>query len=1059
MLEKGIEFKLLKNLINYFLFTNYEPNIMRKILLILFMLIGFLGTAMAQKTLTGTVTDETKNPIPGVSVVVKGTTIGTLTDAAGKFQLVVPATGKSLLFSFIGMNYKEVQIANQTSYDVTMTVEVTGLDEVVVIGYGTAKKKDLTGSISSVKVTRVENEKPKSVQDLLRGNIAGLEVGFSTAAKAGGNLEIRGVNSLKTSSYPLIVVDGVIYQGALEDINPNDIESVDVLKDASSAAVFGARASNGVIMITIKKGQQGKPLINFNTSVGLATMAKRAYVYTADEFINWRSDLMKSSNYYNPAVNTKLYIFDNPNKLPDGVTMTQWMDGKTGDATDIWLARLAFQYMEIANYKAGTPVDWSDMVFQNGLTQDHNLSVSGKKDEVTYYWSMGYNNNEGIIVGDQFKTLRSRLNLDAKINDWLTVGVNSQFANRDESNINAAWGNIVYNSPWGSIYKDDGVTLRLSPTDNQQRGPRHPLYDKNFQTRSQTYNTFINSLYANVKLPFGITYQATFAPRFEWYQYLNSQSSLHEEWGKFGGQADRRQSNIYSWQLDNLIKWSRTFNAIHQVDVTLLANAEKYQSWSNNMSTQGFSPTDALGYHNMTAGKSTSNIISSDDQYSTGDALMARLFYSLKSRYMLTLSVRRDGYSAFGLQNPRGTFPSAALGWVFTDESFLKNDILTYGKLRLSWGENGNREVGRYVALSDMSIGKYSYKTISGTAYESNQLFVNRMANPNLKWEKARSINIGLDYTILNGMFDGSVEYYTMTTLDLLVDRSLPKILGFASVTSNLGEVANTGLELNLNSRVMNRENLKWKISFNFSTNRNEIVHLYGDKVDVKDASGNVIGQKEADDINNNWFIGHPIGQIWQPKILGVWQIGQEADAAVFGQFPGDFHLYDADGNGKINQSDYQYQGQTTPLFRWNMRQEFNVYKNFDFSFNMYSYWGNKGIFDAAKNRSGYPDSNNAYKSEYWTPQNPTNDFARNYSSEGGAVFNVWRKKSFIRLDNLTLAYNVPGILLNRFNISNLKLIGTIRNVGYWAPEWNFWDPENSGPNPRYFTFAINVTL
>jgi TonB-dependent starch-binding outer membrane protein SusC len=358
-----------------------------------------------------------------------------------------------------------------------------------------------------------------------------------------------------------------------------------------------------------------------------------------------------------------------------------------------------------------------------------------------------------------------------------------------------------------------------------------------------------------------------------------------------------------------------------------------------------------------------------------------------------------------------------------------------------------------------MSIGKYSYITSGGTFYQSNTLFVNRMANPDLRWEKTKAINLGLDYTIKNGLIDGSIEVYKKNTIDLLVNRTLPSILGFASVTSNLGEVANTGVEFNLNTKVMSKNNLNWRISFNLSYNHNEIIHLYGDMVDVKDASGAVIGQKEADDITNNWFIGHSIGEIWQPQILGVWQIGEEDDAKRYGQFPGDFHLDDVNDDGKITQADYKFQGQTIPLLRWNLRQEFNVYKNFDVSFNMYSYWGNKGTFDVAMNRAGYPDSWNSYKSDYWTPEHPTNAFARLYSSEGGAVFNVWRKKSFIRLDNLTLAYTVPGELLNRFKISNLKLIGTIRNVGYWAPQWNFWDPEYSGPNPRYFTFAINLTL
>jgi len=1032
---------------------------MKKIIVAMLLSFGFIANSMAQKNLTGRVSDESNNPIPGATVMVKGTNVATITDVNGNFTLIVPSNAKTLAFSFVGMTDTEIEIGNQSSFNVVMRVDVVGLNEVVVIGYGTAKKRDLTGAIASVKLSRVENEKPQSIQDLLRGNIAGLEVGFSANAKASGSLEIRGDNSLKTSSYPLIVVDGVIYPGALEDINPNDIESIDVLKDASSAAVFGARAANGVIMITIKKGQQGKPVINLNSSVGLATMAKRAHVYSPEGFISWRTDLMQALNYYNPAVNNKLYIFEDPRSLPSEVSEEQWRDGKTGDLIDIWLARLAFQPMEIANYKANKPVDWSDMVFQNGLIQDHNLSLSGKKEEMTYYWSVGYVNNEGIVVGDDFQTLRSRVNLDGKVTDWLTVGANVQYSFRDESNINAAWEQIRPNSPWGSVYKDDGVTLRISPTDNQASGPKHPLYDKIFQTRLQNYNNIIGSLYANLRLPFGITYQATFAPRLEWYQYFNHQSALHEDWAKFGGQADRRQSNTVSWQIDNLLKWNRTINGIHQVDITLLANAEKYQYWSDRMSSQGFSPTDALGFHNMTAGKSSSNVISSNDEYSTGDAYMGRVFYSLLNKYMLTLSIRRDGYSAFGLKHPRGTFPSVALGWVFTDESFLKNDVLTYGKLRFSWGTNGNREVGRYAALSDMSIGKYPYKTLTGTAYESNQLYVNRMSNPDLKWEKTRAINMGLDFTFLNGLFDGSVELYKMSTLDLLVDRSLPRILGFTSVTTNLGEVENRGIELTLNARILNRENINWRGNLTFSTNRNEIVHLYGDMVDIKDESGNVTGQKEADDITNKWFIGHSIGEIWQPRILGVWQTGQEAEAAKYGQFPGDFRLKDVNNDTKINNADYEFQGQTTPRFRWNMRHDFNILKNIDASFNLYSYWGHYGEFNVAKNRTGYPDRNNSYISEYWTPENPTNEYARLYSSEGGAVFDVYRKRSFIRFDNLSIAYTVPQKLINRARISNLKFIGTIRNLGYWAPEWNFWDPENSGPNPRYFTFAVNLTL
>lgn len=1024
-------------------------------------------------TVKGSVKSQSGELLPGVTVSVKGTTMGTITDINGNYVLNIPSGTSTLIFSFVGLKTQEIAVNNKTTIQVIMEEESIGLEEVVAVGYGTMKKSDLTGSVSSVKSSQVENEKPQALQDILRGNIAGLQVGFSTNAKGGGNLEVRGDNTLTASSNPLVVLDGVIYQGGLEDINPNDIESIDVLKDASSAAVYGARSANGVILVTTKKGKQGKPVINVNSSMGLATMATVQDVYGPYEFLDWRTKVMQSLNYYNAATNTKLYKFVDPTKLPEGVTETQWRDGSSGELTDIWLARLGLLPVEIANYKAGNSVDWTDMVFKNGLRQDHNISLSGKKDEITYYFSLGYNNNEGIIVGDGYSTIRSRINLDAKVTDWLSVGVNTQFANRDESKMNrsnsdgsnpdptiqADWGLRVNNSPWGSIYKDDGVTWRISPVDDLGRGAKHPLYDMTFQSRRRLYNTLNTTLYAQIKLPFNISYQMNFAPRFEWYEFMNHQQSKHEDWALFGGQAKRLQSKTYSWQVDNLLKWNQTFNKIHKFDVTLLVNAEKLQSWEDYMSAQNFQPTDALEFHRMEAGVGTTFQITSNDQYETANALMGRIFYSLKDRYMLTMTVRRDGYSAFGQNHPYGIFPSAALGWVLTEESFAKNNILTYGKLRFSWGSNGNRAIGRYDGLSDMSTGKYPYQTLTGTVSEGTQLYVNRMANPNLKWEQTESFNFGLDYSILNGLFDGSVDYYVANTKDVLVNRALPPFLGFSNVATNLGQVNNHGFEFVMNTRIMKRENFTWNANVNFAINRNKIVSLYGDLVDIKDSEGNVIGQKEPDDSGNGWFIGKSIDIIWQPKILGVWQIGEEAEATKYGQFPGDFKLEDVNTDGKINELDNQFLGYKEPRFRWNMRHEFTFFKNFEASFMFYSYWGHKATLNSAKNRDSFPERVNSYKIPFWTPETPYNDYARIYSAQGGAVFDVWRDRSFIRLDNISLSYNIPSSILHRAQIQNLKVFTTVRNVGWWAPNWNFWDPENSGPNPRYFTVGVNLTL
>ncbi|MEJ7829303.1 MAG: SusC/RagA family TonB-linked outer membrane protein, partial [Segetibacter sp.] len=934
----------------------------------------------------GVVQDKNNEPLPGVSVIIKNTktnfTSGTSTDSSGIFTFprVTPGGPYSFTFSTVGHETQTLSGYNiketvTLSLALNMTPTAAALDQVVVVGYGTQKKRDLTGAVSTVKAKSIENERPQNIQDILRGNVAGIQTGGSMTAKGGGSLELRGKNTLKTNSSPLIVLDGVIYPGAMEDINPNDIETIDVLKDASSAAVFGSRAANGVIMVTTKKGSLGKPIINFNGSNGIATVGTMAKLYQAHEFLDWRQEVMKSKNRYNPSTSNKLFLFENPNNLPSGVTMDMWLDGSTGDPQDIWLSRIGLLSLEKANYAAGKSVNWADMVFRNGLRQDYNLSVSGKKSEVSYFWSLGYNKNQGIVVGDDYSAVRSRINLDAKVTNWFTAGLNLQYSNRDESAIPVDWASAEYNSPWGSIYKDDGVTLRLTSTEDVLN--TNPIYARAFQDRKASYNTIISSLYTEFKLPLGITYRATFSPRFEFHKYMNHQSAKHETWALFGGQVNRNQQETYSWQLDNLIKWNKTIKDIHKVDITLLVNAEKFQSWRNEMSIQGFSPTDALGYSNVSAGRGTTTVTTADDQYETGDALMARGFYSLRDKYMLTLSVRRDGYSAFGYNHPRGVFPSAAFGWVFTDEKFLKNDILTYGKLRLSWGENGNRDVGRYSALSAMGLGRYAYQPLSGSVYESNLLFVNTMANADLKWERTRSVNAGLDFSIKNGLLDGSIEVYKSSTLDLLVDRALPDVLGVRTVVSNLGEVSNKGIEMTLNARIMNNKNFKWRSGFTFSLNRNKIVHLYGDMVDVLAPDGTVIGQKEGDDITNKWFIGRAIDEIWDPVVLGVWQVGEKGEAAKQGQFPGDFKIKDVDKSGTINYVDHEFQGYRVPRYQWNMRHDFNIYKNFDLSFAIYSQWGHKGTFNNAKNNDRlYPDRFNSYIVHYWTPENPMNDWA-----------------------------------------------------------------------------------
>jgi len=1014
----------------------------------------------------GVVTNNTNEPIMGVSVIIKNTktnfSSGTSTDSSGSFSFSYINTGGPYTFTFSSIGYESQTLQGYNIRDnsilslvVKMQKESASLDQVVVVGYGSQRKKDLTGTVTHVNTTQMQNQGPSNMQDLLIGNVAGLNVSVDPSAKGSGTMQIRGRSSLNAGTAPLIVLDGVIYNGALSDINPNDIESFDVLKDASSAAVFGAKAANGVIIVNTKKGSSPKPVINVQSSVGQSTMAVSQKPFNAQEFISWRETVMN-----NIFANHKPFQFSDPRTLPADVTVAQWLayDGSTGDPVTTWLQRLNFQGVTIPNYLAGKTVNWYDKVFQNGFRQDHNISLSAKKEDISYYMSLEYLDNAGVIVGDRFKTLRGRVNIEGKATKFLTVGMNMQIADRDESQIPADWSKMVNASPYGSEYNDDG-TVRYSPDDAATFTSRSPFLDKTYTNRLKKTTTLFAALYAKAILPFGITYNVTYTPSLEYYNYFNAQSAMNPDFALIGGAATRVNSKTFNYQVDNVINWKRSFYKNHRVDITLLANVEKYQSWSNQIDNRGFQPNDNLGYHSI--GSGTNAVVSSTDEYSTGGALMARLNYGFKSRYLLTVSVRRDAYSAFGQNNPWATFPAAALGWVFTEEPFMQSlSWLNNGKLRLSYGINGNRDIGRYQAISDLQTGKYIYIAPDGRVIQVSQLYVNRMSNPGLKWERTAAYNAGLDFTILNNRLTGSIDIYKKSTTDLLVLRSLPSVTGFVNVIANLGEVQNKGIELNLNSRNLERKDFSWTSSFNFTLNRNTIAHLYG-PVNQLDAQGNITGQVEPDDAANGWFIGHDISEIWDLKILGVWQANEAAEAAKFGLRPGDFKLEDVNKDGKYTDDDRQFQGYRTPRFQASFRNDFTLYKNVDFSFLLYANWGQKTTFNWAKNGSEFlfPDKSNSYKLPYWTPQNPINDYAAPNSSSGGNVYNVYRSTSFIRLQNISIGYHFSREFLQKSHLQGLRLYFNATNAAMYAPSWNFWDPENQGPTPRIFTFGLNVTL
>lgn len=1018
-----------------------------------------------QQQVTGIVTDASGEPLIGVTVMLKGATQGTVTNIDGRFML--PATiGDMLVFSYIGYVTQEVNIKDAKSLRIVMHEDVNLLEEVVVIGYGSMKKKDLTGAITHVQADKMTKEKPTTMQDLLRSAAPGLNVGITNNAKGGGDLLVRGQRSLKGGTGPLIVLNGMIFQGDLSEINPVDIESVDVLKDASSAAVYGAKSANGVVLITTKKGTEEKPTIRFDVSAGFVTMGANRQVFSPDEYLQYRSDYAASSNGF---ANQGYYAKPTTENLSKyNMTEAQWKNhdaigqGST-NLEAIWLQRIGLGEIERENYFAGKTYDWYDASFQTGLRQDYNISLSGKTSNLNYYWSLGYLDSKGLVVGDRFKNYRTSLRLDGKVGNFLESGVNLNLQSREEGFQTVDWGGQINNSPYSTPYYSDGTLNPWPMGEKNQVTGVNSLYNNSMSSKDAGTQTVTANFYTKVKLPLNISYQFSFAPRFSWNhsRYWNSSQSVFD---KDNGVAGRSTARSVDWTLDNMVKWNYTFAQKHNVDLTLLQSAEKYEIWEESMVASDFTPSDVLEWHNM---KTAANKeIDANDRIHTGAALMARLFYSYDNRYMLTASVRRDGFSAFGNSNPWATFPAIAAAWSFANEKFFKWKPMSSGKLRVSWGKNGNRDIGIYQALSQLhggTAGKYTYVTPQGSMYEISSLQIQRMSNSELKWETTTSWNIGLDFGFLNDRINGSFEWYNMPTTDLLVDRSLPNFTGYTDIVTNLGQINNEGFEFVLNTVNIRNKNFTWSSTFGLSHNKNRIKHLYYRYEDVLNSNGEVVGSKEVDDVNRGWFVGKDISTIWDYEFIGIWQEEEAAEAAKYGQKPGDAKVRDVNSDYKIAQEDKVFLGQKTPKFRWSFRNEFTLFRNWDVSFNLYSQMGHKqGTTEYLNFFDNVGDYSNTFKRNYWTPENKSNTYARLKSTRPSNMTpQKVMNKGFIRLENISVSYKVPQQFARKLMAKDISIYGTVRNVAVWAfdKEWDYWDPETGGLIPRTFTLGASITF
>jgi len=1054
-----------------------QAALLKKMITIIFCVLLFpLGSLGQETTVKGKVVSSDNQPLPGVTIVVKGTSAGTISDVDGNYVLPNIPNDAILVFSFVGMYTQEIFVGTQTTINVVMEEESIGLEEVIAIGYGTVKRSDLTGSVARISSDQISKIASTQITESLNGTVAGLYSTQGSTAAGGGSMEIRGPSSISASSSPLIVLDGVIYPGSLKDINSSDIESIDVLKDASSAAIFGSRAAAGVIIVTSKRGHSGKPIVNFTTRVGISEPTKNVYPYgmgpnddPMDYFNMQRDNLWQRSNG-----NLPYYYYWRPEDLPEKVSESEWLgyvENPNPDPLTEWFNRMNIWPIERENYLAGKTTNFYDLVIGTGLRQDYNVSVSGATENINYYWSLGYQNNEGIVKGDQFSAMRSRINLDLKITDWLKVGTNTQFSYRDEGGVQTNLRELAYMSPYGSMWEDDG-SVRWYP--NDYSAARNPLLDYYGTDQMLDINSLFSIVYAEFKLPLGITYRVSYQPNISITKEANyySTNTFTGKTTYTGGYGYRYHTNTFEWMFDNLIKWNGSFG-VHDFDVTLLANAEKANSWNSRLYANNFSPNENLTYHALQFGANQS--LTSNDTQSTGDALMARLNYTLLDKYLLTASVRRDGYSAFGQLNPRATFPAFAFAWRISEESFYpQNSLMNRLKMRLSWGENGNREIGAYSALAQMGSRRYyTGSTIQTGVYNTT------LANPNLRWERTESFNIGLDVGLLNNRIDITVDMYDATTGDLLLNRQLPKITGFESIMSNLGRLGNRGIEATINTVNIIRPDFSWNSSLVFSINRNKIKELWGDQGDFKLLNREQNG--ELPDFQNKWFPGQALDVVWDYDRLGIWQLDEADEAAKYLLEPGDYKVADVNGDFALtNFEDKKFIGFTKPRYRWGLTNDFTFFKNLTASIFIRADLGHIRAMPVTNSKDTY-DRRNDWNWGHWSPENPDSEFAKidypdNLSRYGGGI-GIYKPTGFIRVQDINISYNVPENVLHKFlSIQSMRVSVSGRNALTFT-KWPGFDPETGAtfdpetgatfdpetgattPLPRSVTFGIDITL
>ncbi len=1030
-----------------------------------------------QGPITGRIVDSDGNPLPGVNVIEKGTTNGTVTDIDGNYSITVASENSILVFSSVGYVTEEVTVGTQATINLSLIENIEKLQEVVVVGYGTMKKSDVTGAIVSVNEKALSEVPSPNIQQALQGRAAGLEIQrIGTAPGAGAQIRVRGERSITGSNDPLIILDGIPYEGgSLNDINQNSIASVEILKDASATAIYGSRGANGVILITTKRGQAGASTISYSGYYGVTTVARKYDMFNAEEYAAMR---------------------------------------------DAGAGTWGYQPLEIESMLTGRSTNWQDLMYQNGYLTDHNITITGGTETSQFSVGGGYYKETTILAEQDFTRYSLRANLDSKLGDRIKVGLNTlnsinvangtQFINQQPNNSgfeNSSYGGsimfpILTLSPLMPPYDENGdILIRPGGNSEDRENQYNPLLVKEnnneWVDRTRRLRTF-NTLYAEVDIVKGLKYRINLGLDYR-----------QEEFDQFQGQdsyfrtrnqsARARVNNGDGWgyTVENLLLYQNTFAEKHSLNITGLFSAQEDHVHNTLVGKEGIT-ADFIEFYDMSQASPDGALSLSGAESSWGLlSYMMRVNYGYNDRYLITLTGRADGSSR--LAEKWHYYPAVSVGWNINREEFMRNvNAISVLKLRAGWGETSNQSVDPYSTLG--GVAGYHYQGNSQVPirynYGTDQLVsgytISSLPDKTLDWEYTRTTNVGLDFGLFSNRISGTIEGYYAKTYNLLYTVTLPITSGVSgNFLTNVGEIENKGFEITVSSvNLRTQSGFTWSTDINFFLNRNKILKLYRDIVR---------------DVQAQLHVGYPLNAIYDYEKLGIWQLDEAEAAATYGQLPGQLKIADLNGDGNIEaDNDRKVIGSGEAKWQGGMTNRF-VFKGFDLSFVAYARIGGTLVSYLHQPTRGYvtimDGRRNGLDVDYWTPENPTNWFTlpqatNNYTISPPNAATAWQTlgyydATFVKIRSINLGYTIPSKITEKVKIKDLRVYVTAQNpfllFSPYVSDYNGVDAEPTGtgtiggvgiagnlrtggnnpaliigpstPPTRSFLFGLNVTF